>query len=57
MNRTLHWYDYITFESYYQASNNFLKGVYPVSEKRYTPGKSTYYKELCSISSLQDSLD
>jgi hypothetical protein len=28
------------FESLYQVSNHFLMGVYPVAEKRFTPGRS-----------------
>lgn len=31
------------FDLYYQGSNDFLKGVYPVSGQRFTPDKSTNY--------------
>jgi hypothetical protein len=27
-------------DAYYRTSNNFLRGVYPVSERRFTPGRS-----------------
>jgi hypothetical protein len=31
------------FDSYFQASNGFLEGVYPVSEQGYTPDRSSRY--------------